>query len=209
MFIELVDALRCPVPHEESWLVAATGSMNARHIVDGMLGCPVCGAEYPIRHGAVDFRRGAQSPAPHRVPSSGDQAMRLAALLNLVDTQGFVLLMGGWGAHAAELQAVVEVPIIVVDPPVDFTGGPGLSIVRSTGVLPLAQGSARATAIDGGDDVRVASAVRSTKAKGRVVAPLEVGMPNGVREIARDDMLWVGECETLASPPLTLHVRRG
>jgi hypothetical protein len=37
MFIELVDALRCPVPHEESWLVASADRMEARHIVDGTL----------------------------------------------------------------------------------------------------------------------------------------------------------------------------
>ena len=45
MFIELVDALRCPVAHAESWLVAAAIRMEARHIVDGTLGCPVCSAE--------------------------------------------------------------------------------------------------------------------------------------------------------------------
>jgi hypothetical protein len=30
-----------------------------------------------------------------------------------------------------------------------------------------------------------------------------------VREVARDDTDWVGEREALASPVITLHVRRG
>ena len=56
MFIELVDALRCPRTHEESWLVLAASRIEARHIQEGALGCPVCRAEYPIRDGIVDLR---------------------------------------------------------------------------------------------------------------------------------------------------------
>ena len=56
MFIELVDALRCPQPHAESWLVVASTRTQARHILEGTLGCPVCRAEYPIVDGVVDFR---------------------------------------------------------------------------------------------------------------------------------------------------------
>src|SRR6476620_4400515 len=56
MFIELVDALRCPNTHEESWLVASADRMEARHIVSGSLGCPICKSEFPIRDGVVDFR---------------------------------------------------------------------------------------------------------------------------------------------------------
>ena len=53
MFVELVDLLRCPRPHEDTWLVAAAEAMSGRHIVRGTLGCPVCEAEYPIRDGVV------------------------------------------------------------------------------------------------------------------------------------------------------------
>jgi hypothetical protein len=50
--------------------------------------------------------------------------------------------------------------------------------------------------------------VRATRATGRVVAPASTPLPDGVREIARDDTDWVGEREPLASPVVTLHVRR-
>jgi len=56
VFIELVDALRCPRAHEESWLVLAMSRIEGRHIQEGALGCPVCHAEYPIHEGIVDLR---------------------------------------------------------------------------------------------------------------------------------------------------------
>jgi hypothetical protein len=34
-------------------------------------------------------------------------------------------------------------------------------------------------------------------------------VPPEVKEIARDDVVWVAEREAAASPLLTLHVRRG
>jgi len=44
VFVELIEALRCPRPHEDAHLVASATRTEARHIVDGVLGCPVCGA---------------------------------------------------------------------------------------------------------------------------------------------------------------------
>ncbi|MEP6729760.1 MAG: Trm112 family protein [bacterium] len=208
MFIELVDALRCPVAHEESWLVAAADRMDARHIVEGTLGCPVCKAEYPIRNGVVDFRRQPAMEAPTAGVGDPEIAMRLAALLNLADTQGFAVLLGAWGTHAQELASIIELPLVLIDPPSDVSGTPGISVLRSDGELPLAVGSARAMAIDTDDAARVASAVRATRVKGRVVAPVDVEVPAEVQELARDDAMWVGERAALASPLVSLHVRR-
>ncbi len=208
MFIELVDALRCPVPHEESWLVASAVRMESRHIVDGTLGCPVCLAEYPIRAGVVDFRRSGGSIVATREEGDAEQALRLAALLNLADAQGFAVLLGGWGALAQELASIVEVPLILVDPPAGVVGAPGVSVLRCDGEVPLASGAARAMAIDEGNAARAASAVRATRAKGRVVAPISVAVPAEVTELARDEMMWVGERSVLESPLITLHVRR-
>jgi uncharacterized protein YbaR (Trm112 family) len=209
MFIELVDALRCPVPHEESWLVASADRMEARHIVEGTLGCPVCRAEYPIRRGVVDFRRAASRALPPRTPADPEQAMRLAAFLHLADGTGFAVLVGARAAHAALVRAQVETPLVLVDPPEEVEGEPGISVLRCDGELPLAIGTARGVAIDGGSPERVASAVRATRVSGRVVAPASTPLPEGVRELARDDTDWVAEREPVASPVITLHVRRG
>jgi uncharacterized protein YbaR (Trm112 family) len=208
MFIELVDALRCPVAHEESWLVAAAVRMEARHIVEGTLGCPVCSAEYPIRNGVVDFRRAGEALVSPPVAGDPEKAMRMAALLNLADAQGFAVLLGEWGAHAHELASIVETPIVVVDPPADIVGAPGVSVVRCDGEVPLATGAARAMAVDDGGASRVASAIRATRAKGRVLATLAVAVPADVTELARDETMWVGERGAPTSPLVSLHVRR-
>jgi uncharacterized protein YbaR (Trm112 family) len=210
MFIELVDALRCPNAHEESWLVASADRMAARHILDGMLGCPVCGAEYPIRDGVVDFRRAAHRSPVAALAADAEQATRLAAFLGLDDALGFAVLMGEWGSHALELRSLVDCPLVLIDPPEEIEAAPGLSLIRTDGPLPLAAGAARGVAIDAGaDPERVASALRATRAKGRVVARVCVPRPPEVRELARDEQVWVGEREAAASPIVTLHVRRG
>ncbi|MES2179497.1 MAG: hypothetical protein V4550_16680 [Gemmatimonadota bacterium] len=209
MFIELVDALRCPVSHEESWLVASAVRTEARHIVIGTLGCPVCQAEYPIRDGVVDFRRDAIYVAPAVGQADPELAMRIAALLDLADSRGFAVLLGDWGRHAVALAGIVELPLLLVDPPEDVTGSPGISVIRTEGeAIPLAMGSARATAIDSGLEARIAAAVRMTKTGGRVIGPAGVSLPPGVRELARDESMWVAEREPDPSPLISLHVRR-
>jgi uncharacterized protein YbaR (Trm112 family) len=214
MFIELVDALRCPNPHEESWLVASADRLEARHIVDGTLGCPVCQASYPVRAGVVDLSGGTHHPPGPLLAASAEEAVRLAALLGLGDASGFAVLMGSWGSHAAELGALVACPLVLIDPPEAVTAGPGLSIVRTNGTVPVAAGAARGVAIDvsdlhGDHGPRVDSAVRATRVKGRVVAPSSLPLPAGLKELARDTELWVAEREPAPSPFVTLHVRRG
>jgi uncharacterized protein YbaR (Trm112 family) len=210
MFIELVDALRCPNPHEESWLVASADRLAARHILVGIIGCPVCGAEFPIQDGVVDFRRAALRAPVAALPADAEQATRLAAFLGLDDALGFAVLMGEWGSHALELRSIVDCPLLLIDPPAEIEAAPGLSLVRTDGLLPLATGAARGVAIDAGADAtRIASAVRVTRPKGRVVAPARLAVPPEVRELARDERAWVGEREAVASPIVTLHVRRG
>lgn len=208
MFIELVDALRCPVPHEESWLVASATRMEFRHIVDGTLGCPVCRAEYPVSRGVVDFRRASPRALPPEAPPDEAEATRLAALLDLTDSAGFAVLLGPWTVHAPLLRALVETPLVIVDPPEGTEGEPGISVIRCDAALPLADGAARGIAVDAGPPDRIASAVRATRTRGRLVLPAGVALPAGVRELARDATLVVAEREAAASPPVTLHVRR-
>lgn len=211
MFIELVDALRCPVPHEESWLVASATRMEARHIVEGTLGCPVCHAEYPVRRGVVDFRRApsAVGTRSHGAPRDPAEVMRLAAFLGLAGEGGFAVLLDAWGSQASALRELVETPLILVDPPAGVEGEPGVSVLLSDESIPLATGAARGTAIHGDAPFRASEAVRITRGGGRLVGPSSAVLPAGVRELARDDTLWVGEREPVPSPLVTLHVRRG
>jgi uncharacterized protein YbaR (Trm112 family) len=214
MFIELVDTLRCPRPHEESWLVATADRMEARHVLEGTLGCPVCRAEFPVRAGIVDLALGSPLRPPAPAGRDSERAMRLAAFLGLDDGQGFAVLLGAWGTDASSLRELVDCPLLLVDPPADVVAEPGLSIIRTSGAVPLAAGAARGVAIDAGDQralqaARARSAVQVARVAGRVVGPASMPLPEGVRELARDGEVWVAEREPAPSSLVTLHVRRG
>ena len=68
MHVELTEILRCPNAHAESPLVASATRQVERRILQGTLGCPVCGREYPIQDGVVEFRT---SVAPEGGARSG------------------------------------------------------------------------------------------------------------------------------------------
>jgi uncharacterized protein YbaR (Trm112 family) len=213
MFMELIDTLRCPKPHEESWLVLSTRVVESRHVREGTLGCPVCMAEYPIRDGIADFRSTETADGGVGSVSLGDalpEADYLAAVLDLIDPKGFAVIVGRWCERADALLELADAPpLVLVDPPMGMTMQPGLSGVRCDTELPLAAGAARGVAVDTSDAARVRSAARATRVGGRIVAPAEAPVPDGVRELARDERVWVGTREAMASVPIALHVRRG
>jgi uncharacterized protein YbaR (Trm112 family) len=210
VFVEIVDALRCPRDHEESWLVLAARRTEERHVLEGTLGCPVCRAEYPIHDGIADFTDPATTRAPAAALHTLPPPDHLAAMLNLGDALGFAVLTGAWGTRADELIETIDAPpLLVIDPPAGVVMGHGLSGLLAGAKLPLATGAARAVATDATDPARVADAVRVARVGGRIVAPAESRVPDGVRELARDDAVWVGERLALPSAPVTLHVRRG
>lgn len=220
MFIELLDILRCVRSHEDSWLVGSFDELVDRHVIRGTLGCPVCGAEYPIRGGVVDFRMGAaggetdaESIAPTQDAATGmpDEAAawRLAALLDLSEPGGVVVLMGRWAATAPSLESVAaggQFLLVNASTPVF----PFASAIRSEAILPLASGSARAVAYDGVDapGLSTTEAARVLRAGGRLVAPVAEPVPDQVAEIARDASEWVGERRVEATGPVLRLTRR-
>lgn len=202
MFIPLVDVLRCPVPHEETWLVASIERAESRDIREGTLGCPKCLAEYAVREGVVMFSetvaRGAFA-APRE-----NEATRLAAVLDLTDPRMTALLHGAWGAHAPLMGGVSPAQLLLVNPPEGVVSGDGISIVLADRA-PLAQRSVDAVAI-GADasEPMIASLLLALRGGKRVLAPASVAVPEGVRELARDADVWVGELQsaTLTSAPI-------
>ena len=147
MHSELVDTLRCLSVHEESWLVAAADETEGRHIVRGLLGCPVCHARYPIAHGIADFSGGARAPVAlddGDASSGEDAAIRLAAMLDLTDSSGYVILVGSWARLGAALREVVPVMVLAVNPHPDAEIGDGVSGVTTLDRIPVAASSARA-----------------------------------------------------------------
>ena len=213
MFIEFVESLRCPVPHEESWLVAAADRMRGRTIVSGLLGCPVCGTRYAIEDGVTYLSVARTVPPSAAAPPPPDDAepLRAAALLALVEPGGTAVLVGAWGRMRSGLRALAEVHLLLVDPPFDVRSEEGVSVVRTAGALPLAPASVRGVALDLAatpNAALLAGAVGALRPRGRLVAPVAVRVPAGVTELARDEREWVAEREAPARPPVIVPLGR-
>jgi uncharacterized protein YbaR (Trm112 family) len=210
VFIELVDDLRCPRLHDETWLVASTDRTEGRDIMQGTLGCPICRAEYPIRDGVVWFVEPERAPAPasdRSMPADPEVAVRLAAFLDLSDAQGFALLAGSWGSLAQLLRAMVPTHLVLLNPPAPVRAGNGISILHASSRIPLADATCRGVALDDAhvDPAYVHDAVRVLRPRGRLVAPASTPTPAGVTELARDDRLSVAERN--AAPPELVSLR--
>ena len=199
MHSELVDTLRCLSVHEESWLVAAADETEGRHIMRGLLGCPVCHARYPIANGIADFSSGARVPVAlddGETRPVEDAAIRLAAMLDLTDSSGYVILVGSWARLGAALREVVPVMVLAVNPHPDAEMGDGVSGVATLDRIPVAASSARAIAFDtpGAVDAQpldLAAALGAVRPGGRVVAATAVEVPDDVAVVARDAEHWV------------------
>ncbi|HEX5830123.1 MAG TPA: hypothetical protein VFY16_04020 [Gemmatimonadaceae bacterium] len=215
MFVDLISMLRCVRAHEESWLVAAAYRTTGRHIVEGALGCPVCHAEYPVAAGIADFAGGAARAAPAPDPSdpreTDEDAMRAAALLHLIDVRAPVLLAGRWGTLGERLADLAPASYLVLDPVRPPAVREELSALRATGTVPVAAGALHAVALDAAtarDPGTVAGAVRTLRARGRLVAPAWLPLPAECTELARDVRHWVAERDAPPSAPVRLELGR-
>lgn len=200
MYIELIDLLRCPNLHEESWLVAAFNRMDGRFIIDGRLGCPVCSAGYPILDGVADFR-----PAPSAVSAGAspravqaderDEAMRVAAMLGLIRA-GSVAVLSGMPADIAGIVAeLASARVVALDPTAtQREEKENVAVVLSGDRLPLASGSVDGVMLGttaSSDEVR--EAVRILKTGGRLVVSADTPLGGNLRQLARDDRYVVAE----------------
>jgi uncharacterized protein YbaR (Trm112 family) len=214
MFIELVDSLRCVQPHEDTWLVATFDRMQDRRVVEGALGCPTCRASYPIREGVtwLGATLGEAMVPDESTPGAAgaeEEAMRLAALLDLREPAMRALVAGAHGAVAHALAQATQAELLVVDPPASVLAGEGVSVLRTGGRLPLAAASMRAIALDDDAAHLADAAVVALRDGGRLVAPARTPLPAHVTELARDARQWVAERDARPSAPVQLRVMRG
>jgi len=213
MRLDLAERLRCPRAHAATPLVVVTTAVAERDLRRGFAGCPVCQLEARIADGVVAFAEAEDLPL-------ADDAWRptldrLVALLGLAEPGGSVLLTGRYAASAADLSRATDVAVVVM-------GAAGISADEHVGVVrglraavPFSDATFRAVALDLPTDTAVsadvaafaADAVRSVAVGGRVLARSATAVPDGIKELARDETEWVGERQ-LVSAPVELRRRQ-
>ncbi len=203
---DLLDALRCPRPHDESWLVAVVHVASGSELIEAALACPVCGAEYRVADGVAHF---SEAPVPaHDTWPTDDHLIRLAALLGVAESQQPIALVGRYAASSAPLASYVAAPQLLVN----AVAGPravGASCIVVADRLPLGVDTLAAVAVDAGNASAsmLESAARALRLGGRLVAPADAPLPAGLRELARDATEWVAETTTRASGLVELRRR--
>lgn len=173
----------------------------------GVLGCPICRAEYPIVDGVAHFDDACGAARTPAVAADEAEAMRLAAFLDLSDPRGFAVLVGSLGAHARLVQRLTAVHLLLVDPPREIEMGQGISGLTAGGALPLAHGSARGVALDErATPALLLAASLVVRPGGRLVAPISHEVPPGITELVRDERVWIGAREpSSVSAPIGLR----
>jgi len=190
--------LRCPERHEEGYLVMSTGEMLGRMVRSGMLGCPVCGKEYPILRGVAHFS-GPSSEPTHPVSRISHPAdvQTLQALLDLSGPGGYVLLLGSAAHHAVGLAELMGgIHFVGVNAPDDVEELPVLSLLACEAMIPLRQTVARAAVV--GPDCLSAdwlTEARRVLLPGRrlVIESERVAAPAGLTQLALGHGLFVAE----------------
>jgi uncharacterized protein YbaR (Trm112 family) len=208
VFTELIDTLRCPNPHEDSWLVATSTRTVGRHIISGKLGCPVCRVTFDIVEGEVLFGTVGGLHSSRVLDEEG--AFRLAAQLHLVEAPHPILLTGRWSAGVTPLRSIVpSVTMFVADATTAITIDERVSTMRLPPAgIPLATGSLRAIALDAAHvtDALIADAARVLRTTGRLVAPATSALDALLwRILACDTDVVVAERLAVASAPVPLR----
>lgn len=171
MHIVLTDILTCPRCGPEHGLILRADRVVERRVLDGVLGCPNCREQYPIRGGFGDLR----PPLPNTGPWTGTadggdrgDVVRLAALLGVSEGPAFVLLMGPVVQHAAELAALVDgIEVVAVDAGLaDQAERFGVNRIGASAELPFASRKLPAVALAG------AAATTFLEEGARLVGPL-------------------------------------
>ena len=228
MHLELIELLRCPVQHRESVLVAATDNVQARFVVDGVLGCPECGAEYRIANGVVHFEHFVRATSvAEKIDASSvnaDSVVRLAAQLAIAEGRSVYALVGFSIPFALLLREMIPARLLLINAPPGncnvqsptFSQSPS-GMLQCDNVLPIVsrkldgialEAGALATWETNGDaDSVVAQAAATIRSGGRLVAPVSATIPKDFRELARDSSVWVAERAATASAPVELRRR--
>jgi len=204
MHIEFLDLLRCPKPHEETWLVAALHRMDGRQVIQAKLGCPVCGAEFFIRDGVALFGDEVDSDNLPVGPTIGgptvvgdEMATRIAAFLDLTAPGKLVLLAGQLAGASDSLAELAEARIVALNAPSLFPHPVAERVAELVArpPVPLAAKSLDGIALDDSHSTSemLTEAARLLRPRGRLLAGATAELSPEFRELARDTEYLVAE----------------
>ncbi|MBL0169106.1 MAG: hypothetical protein IPP90_00045 [Gemmatimonadaceae bacterium] len=205
MRIETIALLRCPAAHASSPLVTVAIRRDGDRLIEATLGCSVCGAEYAVRDGVAWLTGEGGAALPVAQAASVDP-VRVAALLALGDPGARALLCGTYGAAAGAIEDATGAQCIVVNAPSVVGADTRFDqlVIGNVSSLPLANASLDGLAVDFAHAALLADAPRVVRAGGRVVAPAQVPVPDGCKELARDEQEWVAGVDVPISAPIAL-----
>jgi hypothetical protein len=196
MFIEIAELIRCPKAHEENFCVITPDHIEDRRIIDGVVGCPVCKAEYPIHQSVVDFG-GVSTVRDHdSAPNMNVGAAMVQALLDLSSPGGCVALVGSAARVAGALARQLEgVHYIGINVPGGVEASRDVSLLHTPGIIPLRSASMRGVVLgaDYADGLWIQEAERILLRGRRLVAFGDIEGPEGTIELAREGGIFVGE----------------
>ena len=191
MFIELTDLLRCPNPHDESFLVLLPDKMDGRSVRTGQLGCPVCGRTFQLVDGVFDAG-GAPRESRGRTELSGEN---VSVLVGLSGPGGYLALVGPVASLWEEVAALNPgVALVAVNPPEDVMDSAGTSVVRG-GMIPLKSRSLRGVVLGkpyASDPTWVRDAARLVLPGLRVVGEGDQPPEDLIDVMASAGGVWVG-----------------
>ena len=191
MFIELTDLLRCPNPHDESFLVLLPDKMDGRSVRTGQLGCPVCGRTFELVDGAFD----AGGAPPDSRGNTGLTGENVSVLIGLSGPGGYVALVGPVASLWVEVAALNPgVALVAINPPKHVTDSAGVSVVLG-GMIPLKSRSLRGVVLGkpyADDPVWVRDAARLVLPGLRVVGEGNQPPEDLIDVMASAGGVWVG-----------------
>ncbi len=201
MRVETLELLRCPALHEPSPLITVAYERDGDRILEGSLGCSICGAEYALREGVVYLAL----DAPATPEADAKDPMRTAALLGLNEPGVRVALCGAFGRDAVMIEEAIDARCIAINA---STAAVDQIRCAAFDIVPLATASLHGLAVDDTQMRLLGDATRVVKAGGRVLGPAHAPIPDGCRELARDEYEWVAVVERTSSAPVTLQLSR-
>lgn len=212
MRLELAERLVCPRDHVPTPLIVVAQEVVGRDLHKGFAGCAECRLEARISLGVVEFPEpdakasvAASSPiASAPLDPTPERLERTAALLNLAEPGGTILLTGRYTALADRLTEELDL-IAVIPASAAQEGTTSDRIIRIKHAAPHAVFSAqtfRAAALES----PTPEALHSLAVGARLLAPAEAAPLPDTRELARDQEEWLAE-RTAPTPIIQLGRR--